>query len=62
MLIRRAKAWRDGEEWPTDDNGVVQEPNSYLLSLLVIEAYNKVPRQHKFTESTINKLHEYADR
>ena len=57
VLIRRAKAWRNGQEWPRDDDGVVQEPNSYLLSLLVIEAYNKVP----LGEHKSRKL-DYADR
>lgn len=56
-LIRRAKKWRNDKQWPTGSDGKPQEPNSYLLSLLVIEAYNRVPREHKS-----NMLKKYADR
>ena len=37
-FIRQAKKWRD-DEWPEDEGGEGR-PSSYLISLLVIKAFN----------------------
>jgi DNA-directed RNA polymerase specialized sigma24 family protein len=42
-LIRRAKAWRN----VTWGDNKVGKPKSYLISLLVITAYDRVKNKHR---------------
>ena len=51
--IRRAKAWRN-EKWPKGQVGTGR-PKSFLLSLLVADAYRKSPS--KDPASVTRKLH-----
>ena len=40
-MIRKAKEWRD-KEWKYDGEG---RPSSYLMSLLVVAAYQRDPKK-----------------
>lgn len=51
-LIRRAKAWRDGE-WPEGER-CIGRPKSYLISLLVVKAY-EVAKQMPYRRGTIEQ-------
>ncbi len=43
-LIRRAKAWRN-KEWP-EGKQCIERPKSYLISILVLRAYELGLKQH----------------
>ena len=38
-MIKRAKAWRN-KKWPYKENGIGR-PKSFLIGLLVVEAYDR---------------------
>ena len=54
-FIKRAKAWRNGQKW--GDRG---KPKSYLLSVLVLRAYEisrtKLPRSDPSTREIATQL------
>ena len=51
-LIRRAKAWRNGV-WP-DGVYCIGRPKSYLISILVLRAYEKA-KSTPYLRGTIEK-------
>ncbi len=47
-LIRRAKKWRNEQDWTvhTENGDIHCEPDSYLISLLVITAHFHIEEEH----------------
>ena len=55
-MIRKAKEWKNAE-WPKDQEGEGR-PSSYLMSLLVVAAYDQVKRITNVDDLSKNQLRE----